>query len=459
MDHKLIELRNSLDMIEDILNYAYEGYVLVDPQGRIVKMNYEKLLGIKEEDAIGKPVEDILENSRMHIVAKTGIKELRDVQRMQGHDMITNRIPIIKNNKVIGAVGTVLFKDISEIKELAHQLLDLQSKINKYKGEIERIQGTKYSFHSIITRNPKMEYLKRIGERAADTNSTVLITGESGTGKELFAHAIHRASYRKEEAFIALNCAAIPKDLLESELFGYDGGAFTGAKKEGKIGKFELAAGGTLFLDEIGNMPMDMQVKLLRVLEAKEFERVGGNEKIILDARIIAATNENIEEQIDEGKFREDLYYRLNVIPIEIPPLRERTEDIEILAKDLLEKLLIDMKISEKTLSKESIRILETYDWPGNVRELRNILESGINLSSGNQILPEHLPDRFLNKAEFTLEDEKIDLLSELMAKTEKEAIEKALIITRGNKSLAAKELGIHRTALYKKLDKYGIKQ
>ena len=458
MDHKLIELRNSLNMIEDILNYAYEGYVLVDPEGLIVKMNYEKLLGIKEEDAIGKPVEDILENSRMHIVVKTGVKEIRDVQRMQGHDMITNRIPIIKDNKVIGAVGTVLFKDISEVKELAHQLLDLQSKINKYKGEIERIQGTKYSFHSITTRNPKMEYWKKIGERAADTNSTVLITGESGTGKELFAHAIHRASYRKEEAFIAINCAAIPKDLLESELFGYDGGAFTGAKKEGKIGKFELASGGTIFLDEIGNMPMDMQVKLLRVLEAKEFERVGGNTRKILDSRIIAATNENIEEQIDEGKFREDLYYRLNVIPIEIPPLRDRIEDIEILANDLLENLLEDMKISKKTLSKASIKILESYNWPGNVRELRNILERGINLCSGKEILPEHLPERFTNKMAHNFKDGTIELLVDLVGTAEREAIERALILTKGNKSLAAKELGIHRTALYKKLDKYEIK-
>lgn len=457
LNHKLIELRNSLDMIEDILNYAYEGYVLVDPEGLIVKMNYEKLLGIKEEDGIGKPVEDILENSRLHIVAKTGVKELRDVQRMQGHDMITNRIPIIKNNKVIGAVGTVLFKDISEIKELAHQLLDLQSKINKYKGEIERIEGTKYSFYSIITRNSKMEYLKKIGERAADTNSTVLITGESGTGKELFAHAIHRASYRKEEAFIALNCAAIPKDLLESELFGYDGGAFTGARKEGKAGKFELASGGSIFLDEIGNMPMDMQVKLLRVLEAKEFERVGGNKKIILDARIIAATNENIEKQIDEGKFREDLYYRLNVIPIEIPPLRDRVEDIEILAEDVLEKLLKDMKISKKTLSKESIKILESYNWPGNVRELRNILERGINLCPGNTILPEHLPERLLNKMEYNFEDEKIELLSDVVGEAEKKAISKALILAKGNKTLAAKELGVHRTALYKKIDKYKL--
>ena len=458
MDHKLIELRNSLDMIEDILIYAYEGYVLVDPKGLIVKMNYEKLLGIREEDAIGRHVEDVLENSRMHIVVKSGVKELRDVQRIQGHDMITNRIPIIKNNEIIGAVGTVLFKDINEIKELAHQLLDLQSKINKYKDEIERIEGVKHSFDSILTRNPKMEYLKKIGQRAAETNSTVLITGESGTGKEVFANAIHRASYRKKEGFIALNCAAIPKGLLESELFGYEPGAFTGAKKEGSVGKFELANGGTIFLDEIGNMPMEMQVKLLRVLEEKEFERLGGNKKIILDARIIAATNENIEKQIREGKFREDLYYRLNVIPIEIPPLRERREDIELLAKRLLSKLLKDMKIGPKTLSKESIEILKSYDWPGNVRQLRNILERGINLAPGEEILPEHLPQSLLHIKDFEYVDEKIIPLEDVVEEAEKKAIIRALALTGGNKSLAAKELGIHRTGLYNKLQKYKIK-
>lgn len=358
---KLTELRDSFEMLEDILNYAYEGYVLVDPNGKIVKMNYEKLLGIKEEDAIGKPVEEIIENTRMHIIVKTGVKELRDVQRIQGHDMITNRIPIIKQNKVIGAVGTVLFKDISEVKELAHQLLDLQSKINKYRGEIERIEGSKYSFDSIITRNSKMEYLKKVGRMAAETNSTVLITGESGTGKELFAHAIHRASYRKGEAFIAINCAAIPKDLLESELFGYDSGAFTGARKEGKVGKFELASGGTIFLDEIGDMPLEMQAKILRVLESKEFERIGSNKKIAFDARVIAATNENIEEAIKKDKFREDLYYRLNVITIEIPPLRERMEDIEPLAEDILSYLLREMKLGEKELAKETTKILKSY--------------------------------------------------------------------------------------------------
>jgi len=455
---KLAELRDSFEMLEDVLNYAYEGYVLVDPQGKIVKMNYEKLLGIKEEDAIGKPVEEIIENTRMHIVVKTGAKELRDVQRIQGHDMITNRIPIIKQGKVIGAVGTVLFKDVSEVKELAHQLLDLQSKINKYRGEIERIEGSKYSFDSIITRNSKMNYLKKVGSMAAETNSTVLITGESGTGKELFAHAIHRASYRKGEAFIAINCAAIPKELLESELFGYDSGAFTGARKQGKVGKFELARGGTIFLDEIGDMPLEMQAKILRVLESKEFERVGSNKKMSFDARVIAATNENIEEAIKKGKFREDLYYRLNVITIEIPPLRERMEDIELLSEEILSYLLKEMKLGEKFLAKETIKILKSYSWPGNVRELRNILERAINLSPGKIILPEHLPERLIDKISYSTEDLKdIPLLKDVVIESEIEAINKALIFTKGNKSLAAEKLGIHRTALYKKIDKYNI--
>lgn len=452
----LNELRDSIEMIEDVLNYAYEGYVLVDPQGRIVKMNYEKLLGIKEEAAVGKPVEDIIENTRMHIVVKNGVKELRDVQRIQGHDMITNRIPIIKENKIIGAVGTVLFKDVSEVKELAHQLLDLQSKINKYKGEIERIEGSKFSFDRIITANPKMNYLKKVGRMAAETNSTVLITGESGTGKELFAHAIHKASYRKGGGFIPINCAAIPRELLEAELFGYDSGAFTGAKKEGKQGKFEIASGGTIFLDEIGTMPLDMQAKLLRVLEAKEFERIGSNKKIDLDARIIAATNENIEEQIKDGKFREDLYYRLNVISIEIPPIRERIEDIDPIANNLLEYLVKEMKMGEKELTKGSLSILKSYNWPGNARELRNVLERAINLSTGRFILPEHLPERLVKYKNYVSQDiEEIPLLNDVVRNAEIETIRKAILLAKGNKSLAAEKLGIHRTALYKKLEKY----
>jgi PAS domain S-box-containing protein len=451
------ELKDSLDMIEYILEYAYEGFVLVDKNGKIVKMNYEKLMGLKEEENLGRPVEEVIENTRMHIVVKTGEKELKDVQRIQGYDMITNRVPIIKNGEIIGAVGTVLFKDASEVKELARELAKLEHKINEYKGEIERLQDSRYSFDSIKTQDPKMEYLKKLGRKASESNSTVLILGESGTGKEMFAQAIHKASYRKYEAFVPINCAAIPKELLESELFGYEGGAFTGAKREGKAGKFELANGGTIFLDEIGNMPLEMQAKLLRVLEEKKFEKVGGNNKILLDARIIAATNEDIEEAVKSGNFREDLYYRLNVITLDIPPLRERIEDIPILCEELLDYLCKELNSPRKTIDKNTINVLKNYHWPGNVRELRNVLERAINFSRGNIILPKHLPERVLSNPKDYIIQEEIHPLNEIVAQAEKEAIINAINKTEGNKTEAARQLGIHRTQLYRKIEKYDL--
>lgn len=455
---QLLEEKMSLDMIEDLLEYAYEGFALVDSEGKIVKWNYEELLGIKEEDAIGKPVNDVIENTRLDVVVKTGKKEIRHIQRIQGHDMVANRVPIIRGGKIIGAVGAVLFRDASDIREMAKELIELENKINEYKGEIERLQDSRYTFDSIITRNPKMEYLKKLGRTAAQSNSTVLILGESGTGKELFAQAIHKASYRKFGPFIPINCAAIPRELLESELFGYEAGAFTGAKRGGKPGKFELSNGGTIFLDEVGDMPLEMQVKLLRVLEEKEFERVGGNEKIFLDARIIAATNEKIEEAVEKGRFREDLYYRLNVINIDIPPLRERIEDIPLVSKHLLDYLTKELNTEEKIIDKETIDILMEYHWPGNVRELRNVLERAINLSTQRFILPQHLPERLV-KNKIPIEGkEKIVPLKDVVAEAEKEAIVNAIIKAEGNKTLAAENLGIHRTALYKKIEKYGLR-
>ena len=454
---QLMEAKMSLDMIEDLLDYAYEGFALVDSEGKIVKWNYEKLLGIKEEDALGKPVQDVIENTRLHVVVKTGKKEIRHIQRIQGRDMVANRVPIIRNGKIIGAVGAVVFKDASDVREMARELIELEDKLNQYKGEIERLQDTRYTFHSIITQDPKMEYLKKIGRAASQSNSTVLIRGESGTGKELFAQAIHKASYRKFGPFISINCAAIPKELLESELFGYEYGAFTGAKKEGKPGKFELASGGTILLDEIGDMPLEMQAKLLRVLEEKEFERVGGNKKIRLDARIIAATNENLEEAVRKGKFREDLYYRINVINIDIPPLRERKKDIPLLAEHLLENLCEELDTEKKRLKNKTIDILMEYDWPGNVRELRNVLERAITLSTGSEILPEHLPERMLKNNNRNDSFNKPKTLKEIVDEAEREAIRKALIEANGNKTFAAEILGIHRTALYKKMEKLGL--
>lgn len=454
---QLLEEKMSLDMIEDLLAHAYEGFALVDKEGRIVKWNYHKLLGIKEEDAIGKHVTEVIENTRLHLVVKTGKKEIRDIQRIQGHDMVANRVPIIRGGEIIGAVGAVLFKDASDVREMAKELIELENKINEYKGEIERLQDSRYTFNSIITQNPKMEYLKRLGRTAARSNSTVLILGESGTGKELFAQAIHKASYRKFGPFIPINCAAIPKELLESELFGYEAGAFTGARKEGKPGKFELANGGTIFLDEIGDMPLEMQVKLLRVLEEKEFERVGGNKKITLDARIIAATNEKIEEAVEKGKFREDLYYRLNVINIDIPPLRDRKEDIPLLCDHLIEYLSKELNTDKKKIDERTMEILMEYHWPGNVRELRNVLERAITLSSQKLILPNHLPERLVKNKMEIRDGERVYPLKEVVAEAEKEAIIAALNQAKGNKTLAAESLGIHRTALYRKMEKYNI--
>ena len=454
---QLLEEKMSLDMIEDLLAHAYEGFALVDKEGRIVKWNYHKLLGIKEEDAIGKHVTEVIENTRLHLVVKTGKKEIRDIQRIQGHDMVANRVPIIRGGEIIGAVGAVLFKDASDVREMAKELIELENKINEYKGEIERLQDSRYTFNSIITQNPKMEYLKRLGRTAARSNSTVLILGESGTGKELFAQAIHKASYRKFGPFIPINCAAIPKELLESELFGYEAGAFTGARKEGKPGKFELANGGTIFLDEIGDMPLEMQVKLLRVLEEKEFERVGGNKKITLDARIIAATNEKIEEAVEKGKFREDLYYRLNVINIDIPPLRDRKEDIPLLCDHLIEYLSKELNTDKKKIDERTMEILMEYHWPGNVRELRNVLERAITLSSQKLILPNHLPERLVKNKMEIKDGERVYPLKEVVAEAEKEAIIAALNQAKGNKTLAAESLGIHRTALYRKMEKYNI--
>lgn len=460
MNERLEELSRSIKMIESVLDYAYEGYVLVDSQGKVVMMQYEKLLGIKQSETIGRPVEEIIENTRLHIVVKTGVEEIRRVQRIQGHDMITNRIPIIIDGEVIGGLGTVLFKDIGEMKELAHNLLDLQSKINKFKFELKRIEGIEYSFDNILTKNPKMNYLKNIGKKASETNSTVLLTGESGTGKELFAQAIHKASYRKTEPFIAINCGAIPKGLIEAELFGYREGAFTGASEKGKIGKFELAAGGTLFLDEIGNMPLDMQIKLLRVIETKEFEPIGSNEKIGLDARIIAATNENLEEQIENGNFREDLYYRLNVISIDIPPLRDRLEDIRIISESMIEKLSDEMGLEKKLITDEAVEIFQAYSWPGNVRELRNVIERAINLSNTKYIEPQDISERVLYKTKnhkFVNVELGNKTLDEIVEEAEKNAILSAMKLCDGNKTKVAKILGVHRTSLYRRMDKYDL--
>lgn len=450
------ELKESLNSMKDILDNAYQGIVLVNAEGKIIKWNYEKLFGIKEEDVLGKNVEDVIENTRLHIVLKTGNKELYDIQRIQGHDMIASRTPIIRDGKVIGAVGTVLFKDVKEVKDLASKLKILENTVNIYKNELGKMYCANYTMDDIITQNSRMLELKNIALKAASSSSTILIVGESGTGKEFFAHAIHEASSRRKAPFIRINCAAIPHELLESELFGYESGAFTGAKKEGKIGKLELANGGTVLLDEISSMPFSMQAKLLRVLEEREFERIGGHAAIKIDIRVIACTNEDLNKLVEKGRFRQDLYYRLNVIEIKIPPLRERLDDIEVLCEDILNRQL-ETSFSTKKVSEKAILAMKLYDWPGNVRELRNVLERAANIASGNYITMQHLPDHVSNKLLLEEHATEKKQLKNKIAEAEINAIINAIKLSNGSRTEAAKILGIHRTALYKKLASYGI--
>jgi transcriptional regulator with PAS, ATPase and Fis domain len=371
--------------------------------------------------------------------------------------MIASRTPIIKNGKIIGAVGTILFKDVKEVKDLAKKLKVLENTVGKYKEEIIKMYSAQYSFDNIITQNEKMLKVKNIARKAAHSNSTVLIQGESGTGKEYFAHAIHMASNRRHASFIRVNCAAIPHELLESELFGYEGGAFTGARKEGKIGKLELANEGTILLDEIGSMPFSMQAKLLRVLEDKEIERIGGNNRIKVDIRVIASTNEDLRTAVKEGRFRQDLFYRLHVVEIEIPTLRERLDDIPILIEYMLAQLAQNMGFAHKDVTDKVKLAFSLYNWPGNVRELRNVLERAANISSGDKIKLEHLPEYISSGFLKDSHQESTCLLKDAVAKAEISAIMEALRLANGSRTEAAKYLGIHRTALYKKMAGYGI--
>jgi len=450
-------LLDQLELFKLVFDNFYNGIMVTDADGYILLFNkpYGEFLGMDPEQQIGKHCTEAVENSRMHIVGKTGIPEINQVQRIKGQDMIVQRIPLRKNGKVIAVFGHVMFKDVRDLGKLAKKLSHLESKIKFYEQELMNLRSTKYTLESIIGSSKAIQNLKKDALKATANNFPVLITGESGTGKELFSQAIHHASCRRLYPFVRINCAAIPKDLIESELFGYERGAFTGAKAEGKPGKFEIANRGTLFLDEIGDMPLEMQPKLLRVLEEKDFERLGGTRIIRSDFRVIAATNKNLDDLISQEKFRTDLFYRLNVIHLHIPPLRERREDILPLAGHLLEKMAQEATFSEVTVDPDAEKILVSYDWPGNVRELVNVLERALSSLEGDTILASDLPFH-LRRTRERIPEPPIFFLRDEQFNAEKKAIIKALKETR-NKSDAARKLGIHRTLLYKKMKKYQI--
>jgi len=447
----------NLEIYKMIFENAYEGIVAIDPEGYITQFNksYGKFLNIDPKDAIGKHVTDVIENTRLHIVAETGEREEASIQEINGKKIVASRIPIIKNEKVISVVGRILFEEISELESLAKRIGQLKERYDYYKDEIKNMEAAKYSFDHIITINEEMMYLKKIALQAAHSPVTVIISGESGTGKELFAHGIHKASRRHYGAFVRVNCSAIPENLLESELFGYEKGAFTGADKKGKPGKFEMANGGSIFLDEIGVMPMEMQAKILRVLQEKEVQRLGSSKIIDLDIRIIAATNENLLSLVEKNKFRKDLYYRLHVVHLELPSLRDRKDDIRLLINHISKKIGKEYKIKGKEFSRAAIDIMVGYNWPGNIRELGNCIERCMHLSVNSIIEIDDLPQSIID-----LSNQKINKsmrLKDTVAEAEIRQIKKVIGNCNGNKTEAAKVLDIHRTSLYNKIDKYNL--
>ncbi len=380
------------------------------------------------------------------------ISYIDEFEEINGYPTMCTLLPVEINNKRIGAALKV--EDISQIKKIILERDNAISQLEKAESQLNEEKTLNEAFPNFVGDSKQIEYVKRMALKASKTNSNVLILGESGTGKTILAKSIHQNSKLKDQPFIHVNCGAIPETLLESELFGYEKGAFTGARSEGKKGFFEIANGGTIFLDEIGDISHNLQVKLLQVIQEKSFYRVGGTEKIVVNIRIIAATNKNLEEEMLKGNFREDLYYRINVFPIWIPPLRERKQDINSLIDLVLPKICDEIECKPKRISSEAINIILKYDWPGNVRELENILERAVNLAEGNNILSKHISIK-VNKPGNETKD--IMPLKQYLEEYEKMAIEKALLFYGGDKKKSMEALEISKTSFYEKIKRYNI--
>lgn len=434
-----------------ILDSMSEGINIIDTNGKIVFGNkaYCEFLGLSREELIGKKLRDIRPNAKLPDIVEKG-EDLLHVQRNEnGEFYFVNLYSIYSDGKVIGGISIVTFVD--EAFNFKKQIEQLEKKMEKRLIRINKANSAKYTFDSITAVSPHMIEVKNMAMQVAETDMTVLLQSETGTGKELFANAIHNASLRKNEVFIAINCANFKAELLDSELFGYVEGAFTGAKKGGKMGLFEAANKGTLFLDEISEIDMTLQAKLLRALQEKTIRPVGGVEDIPVDVRIICASNADLKEYVAQGKFRADLYYRFNICPIHIPPLRERIEDIEVIVKERLKQISQKLK-REITIDKSTMKVLKKYHWPGNVRELINVLEFSSFKAKDGIITLDCLPELIDN---FNYIEEKPITLAERVREFEKREIMKELHKYGNNteaKKMVAKKLGISLASLYNKL-------
>ncbi|SHE55686.1 Transcriptional regulator containing PAS, AAA-type ATPase, and DNA-binding Fis domains [Tissierella praeacuta DSM 18095] len=462
----LIFLSRLSDLIVGNINYyeTINSITIQHEETRMIIDSLDKGIICTDENGNIKFVNSNIENYLVkdkYKLIDTNIDKIFPYLKEKGEESFS----IEKKIKIGNKKNSFIIRNIPVIVEgkTVSNILEIQRTFDMVRNAYKLMEGErKVTFKDILGNSPKMLEVKSIAKNIAPSESTVLLRGESGTGKELFARAIHYESDRNKAPFIAINCASIPDNLLESELFGYEEGAFTGAKKEGKMGKFELANGGTLFLDEIGDLPIHLQPKLLRVLQEQSFMRVGGKELINISFRLIAATNRNLEEMVYNGEFREDLYYRLNVIPIIIPPLRERQEDIELLSENLLNKNCLKLEKEKKFYSKEIKEAFHKYHWPGNIRELENTVEYLVNMAKEEEIsydaLPMNVKDYLCNEKCIGCSHEKT--LKDMVDKYEKDILERYLKeygSSTKDKELIAEILDINLSTLYRKLTKYNL--
>ncbi|SIT45057.1 PAS modulated sigma54 specific transcriptional regulator, Fis family [Paraburkholderia piptadeniae] len=472
-------LRRAMDSLFRTFENFSEGTFIVDADARVVWINkrYAARFGFSDpQQAIGRDCEAVIPNSLMREVVMTGKPILLDILETDREPLVVTRLPLKDDaGKTVGAVGFALFDEMKALTPLFSHYSRVQQELIATRQSLAQARRAKYTFGSFVGTSAACLEVKRQARRASQVDSPVLLLGETGTGKELLAHAIHGASARSMKPLVTVNVAAIPDALLEVEFFGAAAGAYTGADRKGRVGKFELADGGTLFLDEIGDMPLPLQGKLLRVLQDREFEPLGSNRIVRADVRIIAATSADLPALVAEGRFRPDLFYRLNVLTIHAPPLRERQTDIEALAYTILEDLSTQVRGGHFELQDDALRLLCAYDWPGNVRELRNTLERAVMLSDSERIDARALapfigplrgqaafePPASVSAdaaaATAASNDAPPQQWADAMAAFEKRFICDAVRACNGRVTEAAARIGMGRATLYKKIAAYGI--
>jgi transcriptional regulator with PAS, ATPase and Fis domain len=450
------------DVIYALIDNPYECPIVINKQGIICFMSRfsKRLIGIDPDEAVGKHIKDVIKETHLHEILKDGKARIADLLYIAGKQQVISRIPLKDlHGRILGAVGKGVLNEAVKVAELSDRIELMDGQLQYYQKQVSDLKGGAM----IVGRSAAITQMKENALLAAKSNASVLMTGESGTGKEVVAYFIHQNSARAGGPFIRVNCASIPRELFESELFGYEGGAFTGARSQGKPGKFELANGGTILLDEIGEMPRPMQAKLLRVLQEHTVDRLGGTRPIQADFRLIAATNRDLQEMVRTGDFRMDLFYRINILSIHAPRLRDIREDIPLLAAHLIGLLNEEMGWGASAISPEAMEELKNYEWPGNVRELRNVIERAMIIAKERLIRPDDLPERVRRPGAGELSPASsipaphAGNLRRILAETERRTILETLRSAGGNKSKAAKILGIHRTSLYEKMKTHGL--